>query len=103
MLTPVTITALLVTLVLLFSFKGEVILSNPLTIVWIAVPLLLQTVLIFVLGYGLSKVVGSDVRERSSDRLDRSFKSLRGSHRDRHDAVRAVFGRGAGHCRGCTD
>ncbi|GAB6194262.1 ACR3 family arsenite efflux transporter [Desulfocastanea catecholica] len=51
-LTPVTITALLVTLVLLFSFKGEVITSNPLTIVWIAIPLFLQTVLIFALGYG---------------------------------------------------
>ena len=57
-LTPVTITALLVTLVLLFSFKGDVILSNPLTILWIAVPLFIQTVLIFVIGYGLSKVMG---------------------------------------------
>jgi ACR3 family arsenite transporter len=56
-LTPVTITALLATLVLLFSFKGEVILSNPLTIVWIAVPLLIQTVVIFALGYGLSKAL----------------------------------------------
>lgn len=54
-LTPVTITALLVTLVLLFSFKGEVILSNPATILWIAIPLFLQTILIFALGYGLSK------------------------------------------------
>ena len=35
-LTPITITALLVTLVLIFSFKGDVILSNPLTILWIA-------------------------------------------------------------------
>jgi arsenite transporter len=51
-LTPVTITALLITLVLLFSFKGEVITANPLTIVWIAIPLFLQTVLIFALGYG---------------------------------------------------
>ena len=50
-LTPVTILALLTTLVLLFSFKGEVILSNPLTILWIAIPLLLQTMLIFALGY----------------------------------------------------
>ena len=58
MLTPITIMALLATLVLLFSFKGEVILSNPLTILWIAVPLFIQTVLIFVLGYGLSKVFG---------------------------------------------
>jgi len=56
-LTPVTIIALLVTLVLLFSFKGETILANPLTILWIAIPLSLQTLLIFGLGYGLSKVL----------------------------------------------
>ncbi|XOF33201.1 MAG: ACR3 family arsenite efflux transporter [Candidatus Electrothrix sp. YB6] len=50
-LTPVSITALLFTLILLFSFKGEVIIANPLTIIWIAVPLFVQTVFIFVLGY----------------------------------------------------
>ncbi|MBL4607732.1 MAG: ACR3 family arsenite efflux transporter [Pseudomonadales bacterium] len=50
-LTPVSITALLVTLILLFSFKGEVIVSNPLTILWIAIPLLIQTLFIFSLGY----------------------------------------------------
>ena len=50
-LTPVSISALLITLVLLFSFKGEVIVSNPLTILWIAIPLLVQTVFIFTLGY----------------------------------------------------
>jgi ACR3 family arsenite transporter len=55
MLTPVTIISLLVTLVLLFSFKGEVILSNPLTILWIAIPLFIQTNLIFWVGYLLSK------------------------------------------------
>jgi ACR3 family arsenite transporter len=54
-LTPITIVALLITLVLLFSFKGEVIVANPLTIVWIAIPLFLQTVLIFALGYGLAR------------------------------------------------
>jgi ACR3 family arsenite transporter len=56
-LTPITIIALLTTLVLLFSFKGEVILANPLTILWIAVPLFLQTCLIFGLGYGLAKLL----------------------------------------------
>ena len=56
-LTPVTIIALLITLVLLFSFKGEVIVRNPLTIVWIAVPLFIQTVLIFWLGYGLARIL----------------------------------------------
>lgn len=56
-LTPVTITALLVTLVLLFSFKGGVILSNPLTILWIAIPLFIQTNLIFWLTYGLARLL----------------------------------------------
>ena len=57
LLTPITISALLLTLILLFSFKGDVILSNPLTIVWIAVPLFLQTVLIFALTYGLARLL----------------------------------------------
>ena len=56
-LTPITIIALLVTLVLLFSFKGEVIIANPLTILWIAIPLFIQTNLIFLVGYGLSKAL----------------------------------------------
>jgi len=56
-LTPITITALLITLVLLFSFKGDVILSNPLTILWIAIPLFIQTNLIFWLTYGLAKLM----------------------------------------------
>lgn len=57
-LTPITILALLVTLVLLFSFKGDVILHNPLTILWISIPLFFQTVLIFSLGYIAAKVLG---------------------------------------------
>ncbi|OEU61789.1 MAG: arsenical-resistance protein [Desulfobacterales bacterium S5133MH16] len=57
-LTPITIIALLVTLVLLFSFKGDVIVSNPLTILWIAIPLFIQTNLIFWLAYGLAKLMG---------------------------------------------
>jgi ACR3 family arsenite transporter len=56
-LTPVTIVALLITLVLLFSFKGAVIMANPLTILWIAVPLFIQTMLIFGLGYWWAKVL----------------------------------------------
>ena len=52
-LTPISITALLLTLVLLFSFKGEVIINNPLTILWIAIPLLIQTLFIFAIGYFL--------------------------------------------------
>ncbi|MBU4445660.1 arsenic resistance protein, partial [bacterium] len=52
-LTPVSIIALLATLILLFSFKGEIIVQNPLVIFWIAVPLFFQTVIIFSLGFFL--------------------------------------------------
>ncbi len=69
LLTPVTISALLVTLVLLFSFKGEVILSNPLTILWIAIPLFLQTNLIFWLTYGLAKVLKLPYRDAAPSAL----------------------------------
>jgi len=56
-LTPITIIALLTTLVLLFSFKGETILGNPLTILWMAIPLFIQTMLIFWLGYWWAKLL----------------------------------------------
>ena len=48
----VTILGLLLTLVILFSFQGETILANPLHIVLIAVPLVLQTFYIFFVAYG---------------------------------------------------
>jgi arsenite transporter len=47
----VTIVGLLLTLVLIFSFQGQVILANPLHIVLIAIPLVIQTVLIFFIAY----------------------------------------------------
>lgn len=50
-LSPIAISALLVTLVLLFAFKGELIVNNPLHIVLIAVPLFIQTNFIFLISY----------------------------------------------------
>jgi ACR3 family arsenite transporter len=50
-----TIVGLLLTLILIFSFQGEVILNNPLHIVLIAVPLVIQTFLIFFIAYLTSK------------------------------------------------
>ena len=52
---PVTPMGLIITLVLLFAFQGDVILDNPLHIVLIAVPLILQTFLIFFIAYGWAK------------------------------------------------
>lgn len=53
----VTISGLLLTLVLIFSFQGDVILANPLHIFLIAIPLIIQTFLIFFIAYGASKVL----------------------------------------------
>ncbi|AKB85500.1 ACR3 family arsenite efflux transporter [Methanococcoides methylutens] len=54
----IAITALLVTLVALFSLQGDVILDMPLVIAMIAVPLLVQVFFIFFLGYGIAKAIG---------------------------------------------
>lgn len=51
-----TTVGLLLTLVLIFSSQAEVILSNPIHIVLIAVPLILQTFLIFFIAYGASRI-----------------------------------------------
>ena len=69
LLTPVTIGALLITLVLLFSLKGDIILARPLMIVWIAVPLFVQTVLVFALAYGLARVLRLSYRDAAPSAL----------------------------------
>ncbi len=51
----VTIIGLLLTLTLIFSFQGNVILENPLHIVLIAIPLIIQTFFIFFVAYFLAK------------------------------------------------
>lgn len=63
LLTPVSIIALLFTLILLFSFKGGIILTKPLTILWIAIPLFIQTNLIFWITYGLAKFIDLDYED----------------------------------------
>jgi len=50
-----TIIGLLLTLIIIFSFQGDVILKNPLHIALIAIPLIIQTFLIFAIAYGWSK------------------------------------------------
>jgi ACR3 family arsenite transporter len=47
---------LLLTLVLIFMFQGDVILNNPLDILLIAVPLIIQTLIIFLIAYGWGKL-----------------------------------------------
>lgn len=52
----VTVTGLLLTLIIIFAFQGKIILGNPVHIALIAVPLIIQTFLIFIIAYGWAKV-----------------------------------------------
>lgn len=52
----ITIIGLLLTLVIIFSFQGDIILNNPMHILLIAVPLTIQTFLIFGIAYGWAKL-----------------------------------------------
>lgn len=52
----ITIIGLLLTLVIIFSFQGDIILNNPLHILLIAIPLTIQTFLIFAIAYGWAKL-----------------------------------------------
>ena len=68
-LTPVSITALLATLVLLFSFKGELIVTQPQTILLIAIPLFIQTCVIFALAYTAARLLKLPYRDAAPSAL----------------------------------
>ncbi len=55
---PASMTALLLTLVLLFAFQGKAILAQPLVIALLAVPILIQVIFNASLAYGLNRMLG---------------------------------------------
>jgi len=68
-LTPVSIGALLLTLILLFSFKGELIINQPQIIFLIAIPLFIQTCLIFAITYALARWLKLSYRDAAPSAL----------------------------------
>ena len=65
-ISPITLIALLFTIVIMFSFKGKMILDIPFDVVRIAIPLVIYFVVIFILSFILSKKLGANYEENTS-------------------------------------
>jgi arsenite transporter len=63
---PFTLIALLFTIVVMFSFKGKMIVDIPLDVMRIAIPLVIYFIIIFILSFLLSKKLGASYEENTS-------------------------------------
>jgi ACR3 family arsenite transporter len=65
-ISPITLIALLLTIVLMFSLKGSLILTLPGDVLLIAIPLLIYFTLMFLLGFAFSKWQGATYRQNAA-------------------------------------
>ena len=87
--------ALLLTLIVLFSFQGKIILNDPLLVLFIAVPNLIHYAIMITWTYSLGWYLGWKYETAIDVHVDRFQQPLRGRHRRRDDALRHRQRRGS--------